>query len=194
MVELNVGHPRGVRHFLTELSMPNHECGQPRIDRTTPSSIFSSHSSRSNTRSHLASVHRSISTLVIRIKNPSRRNNPSLTIACTGQPAAYLATAPTSDRDNSSVAGTKTPEKFYTAIRAANPRKPLSQVPPFEKLVDGGADDRPPMVLFRLKPLFVNSLERVEMVTHQREKGRSLRVASDTFLPQEHTRHTLSIK
>ena len=50
------------------------------------------------------------------------------------------------------------------------------------------------MIGFRLEPLSVNTLELAKRVTHQREKGQSLRIASDTFLPQEHTRHTLPVK
>ena len=53
------------------------------MDRTTFSSIFSSRSKRLNTRSRHAAVHRSISTLTTRIKNPSRLYSSSLTIACT---------------------------------------------------------------------------------------------------------------
>ena len=87
-------------------------------------------------------------------------------------------------------------EKLFTAIRTAHPRKSLPQIPALYILVDRSSNDRPPKSIFRLEPLCVNTLELVEMVTHQREKGRSLRIARPVhfYHRSTHAIYTLSSK
>ena len=97
-----------------------------------------------------------------RLRQPHSRQQRPLLI--TGRAAAALLAR-------------KRHEKFFTTIRAAHPRQPLSHIPAFEKLVHGRTNSRMPIAIFRLKPLVINALELVETVTYQPEKGRSLRIA-----------------